>query len=124
MKYLLFAFCLFTLISCGDDDQAVPEPEVETCPTEIEPTFSITIREASNNALLEEVSITVMDQTFEAVLTEVTPGVYEGPDERAGNYIIRIEKDGFQTIITGETTPGEDECGLVTEVLNFELEEL
>lgn len=124
MKYLFLVFCFVTLISCGgDDDQMVQEPE-EACSTEIVPTFSITMRDASTNALLEDVSITVMDQSFTVVLPEVSPGVYEGPDEREGSYTLRIEKDNYQTIITGQINPLTDECGLITEVLSYELEEL
>lgn len=122
MKYLLFAFCLLTLISCGDDD--APVMEEMACPTEVISTFSVTITNRSDNTLLDGVSITVMDQMFSAVLTEVSTGVYEGPDERPGSYILRIEKQGFQTVITGLITPGEDMCGLVTEVLAFDLEEM
>ncbi len=124
MKYLLFAFCIFTLIACGNDDDTTMEEEEVTCPSEIDPTFSITITNTSTGAPVEDVTITVMDDTFTSVLNEVSPGVYEGPNERAGSYQIRIEKTGFQTIITAEITPGEDECGLVTEVLEFELEEM
>lgn len=124
MKYLLFVFCFVTLIACGGDDDQDTQDPVADCTTEILPTFSITIRDASTNALLEGVSITVMDQTFTAVLTEVSPGVYEGPDEREGSYTVRIEKENYQTIITAQITPQEDECGLVTEVLSYELEEL
>jgi hypothetical protein len=54
----------------------------------------------------------------------VSPGVYEGPDEREGSYTLRIEKDNYQTIITGQINPLTDECGLITEVLSYELEEL
>lgn len=123
MKPILFALCLFTLLSCGDDDTPVMEEEM-TCPTEITPTFSVTVVNEADGALLDEVSITAMDQMFSTELTEVSTGVYEGPDERPGSYTLRIEKDGFQTVITGLITPGEDICGLVTEVLTFELQEM
>lgn len=123
MKHLLYAFCLVMFLSCGNDD-APAAMEEETCPTEIAPTFSVTIRDLDGNALLDGVVITAMDQTFTAVLTEVSTGVYEGPDERDGSYTLRIEKDDYQTIITGQITPDEDECGLVTEVLSYQLEAL
>lgn len=125
MKYLLCVCCFIVMFSCGDDDETpVMEPEMVICSTVIEPTFSITIRRESDNSLLEGVTITIMDDSFTAVLTEVSTGVYEFPEERFGDYQVRIEKDGFQTIITAEISPEEDECGLVTVVLAYELEEL
>lgn len=117
MKYLLVVCCLVMFISCGDDDQ--PDPIVEICTTEVVPSFRITIRNNDDNSLLEGVSIVAKDQQFEATLTEESPGVYVGPDERVGSYFLIIQKENFQTIITETFMVEEDECHVITVARSF-----
>ncbi|AWH72654.1 hypothetical protein DCS32_00235 [Dokdonia sp. Dokd-P16] len=122
MKYLLVVCCLVMFISCGDDDQ--PDPIVEICTTEVVPSFRITIRNNDDNSLLEGVSIVAKDQQFEATLTEESPGVYVGPDERVGSYFLIIQKENFQTIITETFMVEEDECHVITVARSFTLQPL
>lgn len=122
MKKLLFTFCLFTIFACGGDDDSTEEMMEDPCPTEINYAFRITVRDASDNSLLEDVSIRAIDQMFEEMFIEESPGVYVGLEERPGSYQLIIEKDNFQTIIAPESNNEEDSCGLVTQALNFLLE--
>jgi len=103
MKYVLYAFCLFTLIACGSDDDSSPdEEEVIICDDSVEPAFRITVLDGADDSLLEEVIVTVIENEFSEVLIEESTGVYTGPDERTGTYLITIEKEGFQTITVTE----------------------
>ncbi len=106
----------------NDDDVVLPDPEV--CTIRSGSCLSITVRDASDNSLLTGVMITALDQGFTEILDEVTTGVYEGSDERVGNYQLIIEKDGFQTIVTPSMMVGMDEdlCHVETLVLTYELE--
>ncbi len=122
MKYLLVVCCLLMFVSCGDDDQ--PDPIVEICTTEVVPSFRITVRNTEDNSLLEGVSIVAKDQQFEATLTEESPGVYVGPDERTGSYFLIIQKENFQTIITETFMVEEDECHVITVARSFTLQPL
>ena len=122
MKYLLVVCCLVMFISCGDDDQSDPVEVI--CTTEVMPSFRITVRNAEDNSLLENVSIVAKDQQFEATLTEESPGVYAGPDERTGSYFLIIQKENFQTIITETFIVEEDECHVITVARSFTLQPL
>lgn len=122
MKYLLVVCCLLMFVSCGDDDQ--PDPIVEICTTEVVPSFRITVRNTEDNSLLEGVSIVAKDQQFEATLTEESPGVYVGPEERTGSYFLIIQKENFQTIITETFMVEEDECHVITVARSFTLQPL
>ncbi|WP_396596894.1 hypothetical protein [Dokdonia sp. R86516] len=122
MKYLLVVCCLLMFVSCGDDDQ--PDPIVEICTTEVVPSFRITVRNTEDNSLLEGVSVVAKDQQFEATLTEESPGVYVGPDERTGSYFLIIQKENFQTIITETFMVEEDECHVITVARSFTLQPL
>ena len=122
MKKVLFVLALVVFASCGDDDQ--PDPIVEICTTEVVPSFRITVRNTEDNSLLEGVSVVAKDQQFEATLTEESPGVYVGPDERTGSYFLIIQKDNFQTIITETFMVEEDECHVITVARSFTLQPL
>ncbi len=101
MKYLVYLCCICTLIACGGDDDA-SEPEGVICTTSVEPSFRITVRDAADNNLLEGVTITAIENSYSAVLVAESPGVYSGPDERVGTYILSIEKENYQTITVTE----------------------
>jgi len=120
MRHLFIVCCLLTFISCGGDDQE--ELEEALCTTEVVPSFSITIRNNTDNSLLEGVDIVAKDQNFEATLTEISPGVYTGPDERVGDYFLIIQKENFQTIITETFNVTEDECHVITVVRSYTLQ--
>lgn len=123
MKNLIVALCVFTLFACGGDDEA-PEVMEVTCPTEVEYAFRVTVRNGADNSLLEDVSIEAIDQAFSEILVVESPGIYVGPEERAGSYQLIITKDNFQTIITSEESREEDDCGLITKPLEFTLDPL
>lgn len=98
MKYLLFAFCLLTIFSCSSDDDQSSEESVVLCTTEIVPSFRITVVDNEDNSLVDDVTVTVIENNFSEVLSAESIGVYTGPDERVGTYIITLEKEGFQTL--------------------------
>lgn len=122
MKKIIFALCLFTIFACGSDDDSSDEVMEDPCPTEIQYAFRITVRDASDNSLLEEVSIRAIDQMFEEMFITESPGVYVGLEERPGTYQLIIERENFQTIILSESSIEMDECGLVTQTLSVVLE--
>lgn len=122
MKKIIYTLCLCLIFACGGDDDSAPEVMEEPCPTEILYAFRITVRDASDNSLLEDVSIRAIEQTFEETLIAESPGVYVGLEERPGTYQLIIEKEDFNTIVASESSTEEDECGLVTQTLSFLLE--
>lgn len=125
MKYFLLAFLCMSMISCGGDDDSSDEaPEI--CTTEIVPSFSITVVDTDGN-LIDGAIVTVIENSFNEVLTETSTGVYTGPDERVGTYIITIMKEGFQDITVTDplvVTLTEDLCHVDTIEMTYEMQPL
>ena len=130
MRILFAVMCCVFLLSCGSDDNNEEVVEMVVCPEDDIPAFDIRVTNATTNGPLSNVTITAREgNIFEEVLTEVTdtPGRYTGVFEREGSYVLIVELDGFQTVITDAITVGrlDDECDtLDTQDLSFTLSEL
>ena len=102
MRILFAIVCCAFLMSCGSDDGGeTVEPVV--CPTVTLAGFEIRVVNATNGNPLSGVTITAREgNIFEEVLMEVsaTPGTYQGVFEREGSYVLVVELDGFQTVVT------------------------
>ncbi len=125
MKYFLFSFLCISMISCGgDDDSSDESPEI--CTTVVVPSFSIIVVDTDGN-LIDGATVTVIENSFSAVLVESSTGVYTGPDERVGTYLITIMKEGFQDITV--TNPQivsltEDMCHVDTIEMTYILQSI
>ena len=129
MRILFAVICCAFLVSCGGDDNADVDPGV-VCPNVALAGFEIRVANAASGTPLSGVTITAREgSTFEEVLAEVAavPGFYRGVLEREGSYILVIELDCFQTIITEtiSVTRDNDPCDtLLTNSLTYSLTEL
>ena len=129
MRILFAVICCTFLLSCGGDDNAEVAPEV-ICPTVALAGFEVRITNDGSGTPLSGVTITAIEgNTFEEVLTEVStsPGTYQGVFEIEGSYVLVVELDGFQTVVTETITVGRlnDDCDtLDTQELSFALSEL
>lgn len=129
MRFLVIGICCVFLFSCGSDDNGGDEP-IEVCPTVALAGFEVRIANAASGTPLSNVTITVRQgNIFEEVLLEVAavPGFYQGVFEREGTYVLVIELDNFQTIVTEaiSVTRDNDPCDtLLTNSLTYSLTEL
>lgn len=129
MRILFAIVCCVFLMSCGSDDGGETVDPV-ICPTVDFPGFEVRVINANTGASLSGVMITAREgNIFEEILAEVaaTPGTYQGVFEREGSYVLVVELDGFQTVVTDAITVGRlnDECEtLDTQNLSFSLSEL
>ncbi|TVZ51552.1 hypothetical protein [Dokdonia sp. Hel_I_53] len=124
MKYLLYTIFFSLFISCSSDDGGEVADDV-VCTTSVEPSFRITVRDAVDNSLLEGVTVTALENSFSAILALESPGVYIGPNERTGTYILSIEKVGYQTVTITEpqiVTLTENRCHVATIESTYQLE--
>lgn len=129
MRILFAIICCAFLFSCGSDDNAEEVDPVVICPTIALAGFEVQITNASTNTPLSSVIITARESnTFEEVLVETgVAGTYQGVFEREGSYVLVVELDGFQTVVTEAITVGrlDDDCNtLDTQDLSFSLSEL
>ena len=126
MKYVLYAFCLFTLISCGSDDDSSEDNNQIICTEEIRPSFNITVVDPEGNTI-EGATVTVIESDFNFILSESSSGVYSGPGERIGTYLLTIMREGFQDItITNPLIVSltEDMCHVDTIEMTYEMQPL
>ncbi|WP_299683529.1 hypothetical protein [uncultured Dokdonia sp.] len=130
MRILFAILCCAFLMSCGSDDGGeTVDPEV-VCPTVDLAGFEIRVINGTTSGPLSGVTITAREgNIFEEVLMEVStiPGTYQGVLEREGSYVLVVELDGFQTVVTDAITVGrlDDECNtLDTQDLSFTLSEI
>lgn len=124
MKYLLCAFLFIGMISCGSDDDSSGDGEEVICTLDIVPSFSITVVDTDNN-FIEGATVTVLENEFTAVLTEASTGVYTGPDERVGTYLLTIMKEGFTDITITDpliVSLTEDMCHVDTIEMTYEMQ--
>ncbi len=128
MRFILVVICCVCLFSCGGDDNG--EVTEIVCPDIALAGFDVRVINATTETPLSNVMITAREgNIFEEVLMETSngTGVYQGVFEREGSYILIIELDGFQTVITESITVErlDDECNtLDTQALSFSLMEL
>lgn len=120
MKNFILFLILVALLSCNSDD-----PNPQNCTEEYVYGLSVTVRDAVNNSIItESLTITASDGAYEEELMRIeNSDSFFGAGEREGTYIIEITSNNYQTFISDPIVVGrtEDDCHVVTEVLEFQL---
>lgn len=120
IKNFILFLTLLALLSCNSDD-----PNPQNCTEEYVYGLSVTVRDAVNNSIITEgITVTASDGSYEEQLMRIeSSDNFFGAGEREGTYIIEVTSNDYQTftsnpIVIGKT---EDDCHVVTEILEFQL---
>ena len=120
MKNFILFLALVMLLSCNSDD-----PNPQNCTDIFVYGLSVTVRDAVNNTIITD-GLTVMarESSYEEQLMRIeSSDNFLGAGERDGTYIIEVTSNDYQTFISDTIVVGrtEDDCHVVTEVLEFQL---
>jgi hypothetical protein len=113
MKKFAF-FCLLTsLIACDTSDD--PGDIITNCTEIFVFGLEIQVRDAStNNVILQNVNVIAVDGDYTEELV-FNFDKFIGAGERAGNYVLTVSADGYQTQTTDPIAVGADECHVITQ---------
>lgn len=87
--------------------------------------LNVTVKDAVTNVTLQEgVLVKAVDGSYEETLQveEIPSAVFVGAGERAGNYILTVSKDGYQTFTSQVITLTADECHVIGQEITVELQ--
>lgn len=118
MKKLVILIAFLSFACSGDDSNEV------ICTEDIRAGLAVTVKDAGNGAILiGGVTVTATDGAYTEEL-ESTFGnsVFTGAYERAGNYVLTVSKEGYQTFTSETIEVGEDECHVITEEVTVVLQ--
>jgi hypothetical protein len=118
MKIIVFIFLsLCASCFCGSDDDAV------FCSEEFVYGLNITCKNESGEILTEGLTLVAVDGNYQETLM-----VYEGfntfvgAGERAGNYVITVTSDNYQTYTSEVITLEKDQCHVIPKGIEFVLQ--
>ncbi|MEL6812197.1 MAG: hypothetical protein AAFP76_12775 [Bacteroidota bacterium] len=123
MKFwaLMILSCL-TLISCKSDDDVTDDQVI--CTTEFVFGLLVQVRDANTGGIvLNDITVTATDGDYSEELT-FSFDTFFGAGERPGNYTITVEAEGYLTLISNVIEVGADECHVITERVELEIEPL
>ncbi|MGK0385920.1 MAG: hypothetical protein ACI849_000525 [Patiriisocius sp.] len=113
MKKFAFICLLTTLLACDTSDD--PGDLITNCTEEFVFGLSIQVRDANtNNIILQNVSVIAVDGDYTEEL-DFNFDTFLGAGERAGNYVLTVSAEGYQTQITDPIAVGADECHVITQ---------
>lgn len=122
IRVIIFIIVL-VLSGCNSDDKT-KTPVL--CTTEARAGIEVIVKDASDNeALLEEVTVTIKDQEYTETLQNITPGnVFVGAYERMGTYSVTASKKGYKTNTIRSVIVDKDVCHVITETVEIFLEKI
>lgn len=124
-KLLLFLCCMPLLMAatCEDEDDVL-EP-IDTCTEEAVAGLNVIVRDAATAEVLSDgVSITAQDGDYSEVLELVdgsAPATFTGAWERAGTYVLTVQKSGYATFISNGIAVTANQCHVNGQLVNVEL---
>ncbi|RYZ45695.1 MAG: carboxypeptidase regulatory-like domain-containing protein [Sphingobacteriales bacterium] len=122
-KLLLILFCTPLLLAsmCEDDDDKIVVP----CSEQAVFGLNIQIQDAATQEFITGVTVTAQDGTYSETLEPVMPGTppsYAGAFERAGTYIITASKPGYVNYVSSPITVTANECHVIQQSVNIQLQ--
>ncbi|MBV1922829.1 MAG: carboxypeptidase-like regulatory domain-containing protein [Flavobacteriaceae bacterium] len=116
MKYFLTLLLFCSLISCNnsDDDEIL-------CTEVYIYGLNIMVFDSSNQQLIgDTATVTATDGNYSEELMFFTES-FSGAGERAGDYIVTVTAEGYETYTTQTITLLEDECHVIPQSFNVQL---
>jgi hypothetical protein len=116
MKYLYSIVFVCILFACNNsNDDAI------ACTEEYVYGLTITVFDASNQQLIgETATVTAIDGSYTEEFMFFTES-FSGAGERAGNYIIVVTAEGYETYTTQTINLLENECHVIPQSFQIQL---
>lgn len=120
MKKLVL-FCLIALtLSCNNNDD--PGDVVTNCTEIFVFGLSIQVKDANTDAIiLQGITVTAVDGDYTEELI-FNFDRFIGAGERAGTYVLTVEAEGYQTLVTDPIVVDADECHVMTQERSLSLQ--
>lgn len=117
----LIVFCLIALtLSCNNNDD--PGDIITNCTEVFVFGLSIQVRDANTGAIIvQNITVTAVDGDYTEELA-FNFDTFVGAGERAGTYILTVEAEGYQTLVTDPIAVGADECHVITQTRNLTIQ--
>lgn len=126
MRRLLLLFCCAPLLMasmCEDQDDVI-EP-IDNCTGEAVAGLNVIVRDENTGEVLTDgVSITAQDDDYSEILQLVdgsSPATFAGAWERAGTYILTVQKSGYVTFLSNGIVVTANQCHVNGQTVNIEL---
>lgn len=121
MKKILLFVSLIAISCNNNDDSSTADVN---CTDVYVYGLNVNVKNAITNAnLVDGVLVKAVDGTYSETLETVeSVPTFIGAGERAGNYVITVSKDGYQTYTSPVVKVDSDECHVLTETLNIALQ--
>lgn len=110
-------------ISCNNDDNS--NDGQTNCTDQFVYGLHVSVKNAVTNATLQEgVLVKATDGSYvETLQTEGnSSAVFVGAGERAGNYILTVSKEGYETFTSEVITLERDECHVLSKEITVALQ--
>lgn len=108
-----------TVLSCRNDDN-----NPVFCTDEFVYGLSVQVRDANTNGIiLNNIIVTAIDGAYMEELTFVFD-TFVGAGERAGDYTIEVVAEGYEEFTSEVITVTADECHVIPEVIEIQLQPL
>ena len=119
-RFALLATLVVLMFSCNSDDSN-PQNCTEVYVYGLNATFKDT---NTQTIITDGITVTAKDGSYEEQLTRIENSDYFlGAGEREGTYIIEVTSDNYQSFISNPilVDKTEDNCHVITQVLEFQL---
>ncbi|MEM7085710.1 MAG: carboxypeptidase-like regulatory domain-containing protein [Bacteroidota bacterium] len=121
MKYVSFILVGLLLFSCKNNDD---DTEPINCTTEFVYGLTVQVRDANTGGIIvSDITVTARDEPYEEELVFLFD-TFIGAGERAGNYTLTVQADGYLTLITPVIEVGANECHVIGQFVELELQPL
>jgi len=121
MKKILFFIALVAISCNSNDDDATPEVN---CTDVFVYGLNVNVKDAVTDAVLTDgVTVKAVDGSYTEILETVeNVSTFVGAGERVGAYTVTVSKEGYQTYTSPVVTVKGDQCHVLTETVNVELQ--
>lgn len=126
MKKMLLILCCFPLLmaaTCEDDDDKIVN--IDNCTEEAVAGLNIVVKDATTGEVLSDgVVVSAQDGAYGEVLELVpgsNPATFAGAWERAGTYVITVQKSGYETLVSNAYQVTATVCHVVPQNRTLEI---
>lgn len=119
MKFLISLFICVALYSCKTGDDS----DTGTVCTDIF-VYGLNVKvtdAATGGIILNDITVTATDGSYVEELTFVFDS-FVGAGERAGDYTLEVVAEGYEHFTSNVIRVGEDECHVIPELVELELQ--
>lgn len=118
MKYLIPIFLILLFSSCKNDDNG----NGVNCTDIFVFGLNVQVRDATTGGIiLNNITVTAIDGSYSEELDFIFDS-FVGAGERPGDYILEVRAEGYPDFTSNPISVGADECHVITEDVEIELQ--